>query len=117
MSELGGGHDSPLDGISGVMLVYVSDLETNYRVARNSGATSDTDTTTSVAGGNQLAHTCEIILNSSSCTVIIDGGTILNAVTTNLPATTTPLYAFLHIESIGNSIKGLAVHRAQVTML
>lgn len=112
----GGGHDSPLNGASGVFVVWVSDIESTYRVARNGGASTDVDVTTSIAANNTIAHTCEINLNTTDCTVKIDGATI-GTFTTSLPANTTPLYAWLNIEAIGNGARGLAVSYAQLTML
>lgn len=114
---VGGSHDSPLNNASGVLVTWVSDIETNYRVVRNGGATTGTDQTTAIAANNLTAHTCEINLNNTNLTVKIDGTTILNAVTTAIPALATPLFIYAHIESIGSAAKGLGVRWEQVTCL
>jgi|SRR5580765_100307 len=111
----GGSHDTPLDGAHGVLITCSIDLpETVYQISRNDGGTSQTKTATSAASINTTAHTCEINLNPTNCIVTVDGTPV--TYTTELPSSTMPLYAFVHIEAVGNSAKGLALYREQVTM-
>lgn len=114
---VGSGHDTPLDNSSGVLITTSLDIESVYQISRNDGDATTDKTPTSVASNNTTAHTCEIALSTATgATVTIDGGIPANF-TTEIPANTTPLYIYVHIEEIGSSTKAIQVYRIQATQL
>lgn len=112
----GGSHDTPLDAASGIMITCSQDVETVYQISRNDGGTSQTKTATTVAARNITAHICEIDLDTSGATVILDGITY-GPYTVEIPAASTPLYAYVHIESVGSAAKGISCRYMQTTQL
>ncbi len=112
----GGSHDTPLDSASGIMITCSQDAETNYQVSRNDGDSSQEKVATVVSSKNTTAHTLEIQLNTTNATVILDGNTY-GPYTTEIPANTTELYTFMHIESIGSAAKSISCRYMQTIML
>jgi len=112
----GGGTDGdiPLANASGVMVHGTIGTHTNYRIARNSGAAAQTEEDSTKALANTTAHTLEIQINSTNCVVILDGTTF--TYTTTIPATTTDLAWYMHIESATAAEKGLSIAYAQVVV-
>jgi hypothetical protein len=106
--------DTPLVLANGIMVHGTIGTHTNYRVARNNGAASQTEEDSTKALANTTAHTVEFNLNSTNCQVIIDGTTF--TYTTVIPATTTPLAFFMHIESATTAERGLGIVYAQVVV-
>jgi hypothetical protein len=43
-------------------------------------------------------------------------GTVVGTYTTDIPASTTPLYLFMHIEEIGGTTRSFAMYYMQATM-
>ena len=114
---VGSGHDTPLDNASGVLITTSLDVESVYQISRNDGDATTNKQPTTVASNNTTAHTCEIALSTATgATVTIDGGIPVNF-TTEIPADTTPLYLYVHIEEIGSSTKAMQVYRMQATQL
>lgn len=107
--------DTPLAAnANGIMLHGTVGTHTNYRVARNNGAASQTEEDSTKALANTTLHTAEFNLNSTNCQVIIDGTTF--TYTTVVPATTTAMAFFMHIESATNAERGLGIAYAQVVV-
>lgn len=106
--------DTPLLLANGIMVHGTIGTHTNYRVSRNNGAASQTEEDSTKALANTTAHTAEFNLNSTNCQVIIDGTTF--TYTTAIPATTTPLAFFMHIESATTAERGLGIVYAQVVV-
>ena len=112
----GGGHDTPLNAKSGVLITCSLDVESVYQISRNDGGTTQTKVATTAAANNTSLHTVEINLNTTNCTVILDG-TTYGPYTVEIPALTTPMAVYHHIEAIGSTAKGLTLVRSQVTCL
>src|SRR4029077_7103386 len=112
----GGSHDNPLNSISGVMITCSQDVESVYQISRNDGTGTQSKVATSVAANNTTAHTCEINLNTTNVTVTLDGGTPV-VYTTDIPALTTALRFYAHIEEIGGTARTLSIYRLQATCM
>lgn len=107
--------DTPLAAnANGIMLHGTVGTHTNYRVARNNGAASQTEEDSTKALANTTLHTAEFNLNSTNCQVIIDGTTF--TYTTVVPSTSTAMAFFMHIESATSAERGLGIAYAQVVM-
>jgi len=106
--------DTPLLLANGIMVHGTIGTHTNYRVSRNNGAASQTEEDSTKALANTNTHTVDFNLNSTNCQVIIDGTTF--TYTTAIPATTTPMAFFMHIESATTAERGLGIVYAQVVM-
>ena len=112
----GGSHDSPLNTRSGVLITCSLDIESVYQISRNDGGATQTKVATSTSANNTSLHTVEINLNTTNCTVILDGNTY-GPYTVEIPALSTPMAAYHHIEAIGATAKGLTLVRSQITSL
>ena len=112
----GTNHDTPLDNASGVMITTSLDTESLYQISRNDGDATTNKVATAVASNNTTAHTCEISINTTNVTVTLDSETP-QVYTTEIPALTTGMRIYAHIEEIGSSIKTLSVYRLQATCL
>lgn len=107
--------DTPLAAnANGIMVHGTIGTHTNYRIARNNGAASQTEEDSGKALANTTEHTATFNINSTNCQVIIDGTTF--TYTTAIPATTTALAWFMHIESATNAERGLGIVYAQVVV-
>jgi len=106
--------DTPLVNANGIMVHGTVGTHTNYRIARNNAAASQTEEDSTKALANTTTHTAEFNLNSTNCQVIIDGTTF--TYTTAIPTTTTPMAFFMHIESATAAERGLGIVYAQVVM-
>jgi hypothetical protein len=111
----GGSHDTPLNTASGVMITCSQDIESVYQVSRNDGTGSQVKAATTANGRDIVTHTCEINLNTTNAVVTLDG-TVVGTYTTDIPASTTPLYLFMHIEEIGGTTRSFAMYYMQATM-
>jgi hypothetical protein len=106
--------NTPLNNASGIMLHGTIGTHTNYRVARNAGSASQTEEDSTKALANTTLHTGEININSTNCVVTIDGTSF--TYTTTVPATTTAMAFFMHIESESAAERGLGIAYAQVVV-
>ena len=106
--------DTPLMNASGLMVHGTLGTHTNYRIARNNGAAAQTEEDSTKPLANTSAHTVEFQINNTNCVVILDGTTF--TYTTTVPATTTSLAWFLHIETATTAEKGLGIYYSQVVM-
>lgn len=113
---IGGSHDNPLNNASGVMLTCSQDIESFWQVSRNSGGVSQVKEATTIASNNSNVHTFEFDINTTNCIVSIDG-VVVGTYTTSIPALTTPLYIYAHVEAIGATARGIQVRYIQVTCL
>lgn len=106
--------DTPLINANGVMVHGTIGTHTNYQVARNNAAASQTAVDSGKALANTTAHTVEFNLNSTNIVVTIDGTAF--TYTTVIPGTTTPLAFWMHVESAAAAEKGIGIVYAQVVM-
>jgi hypothetical protein len=106
--------DTPLINANGVMVHGTIGTHTNYQVARNNAAASQTAVDSGKALANTTAHTVQFDLNSTNIVVTLDGTAF--TYTTVIPGTTTPLAFWMHIESSAAAEKGLGIVYAQVVM-
>jgi hypothetical protein len=112
----GGSHDTPLQTASGIMITCSLDIESVYQISRNDGTSPQTKVATTAAANNTSMHTCEINLNTTNATVILDGVTY-GPYTTKIPSLGTKMTLFHHIEAIGGTAKSLQLVRSQLTCL
>lgn len=112
----GGSHDTPLNNASGIMVTCSQDVESFYQISRNDGGATQTKTATTVASNNTTPVTFDIDINTTDCSVLA-GGVEVGRFTTEVPALTTPLYMYIHIEAIGSTSRGIGVRYMQVTCL
>ena len=89
--------NTPLNNNNGIMVHGHIGTHTNYRVARNNAAAAQTEEDSTKALANTAAHTLEININGTNCIVTLDGTAF--TYTTIVPATTTPMAFFMHIET------------------
>jgi hypothetical protein len=106
--------DTPLINANGIMVHGTIGTHTNYQVARNNAAASQTAVDSGKALANTTAHTVQFDLNSTNIVVTLDGTAF--TYTTVIPGTTTPLAFWMHIESSAAAEKGLGIVYAQVVM-
>jgi hypothetical protein len=106
--------NTPLNNANGVMVHGTIGTHTNYRVARNNGTAAQTEEDSTKPLSNTTAHTLEIQINSTNCIVIIDGTTF--TYTTTIPATTTAMSWFMHLETEAAAERGLSIAYAQVVV-
>jgi hypothetical protein len=106
--------DTPLINANGVMVHGTIGVHTNYMVSRNNAAATQTEVDSGKALANTTAHTVEFNLNSTNIVVTLDGTAF--TYTTIIPATTTPLAFWMHVESTTAAEKGLGIVYAQVVM-
>lgn len=106
--------DTPLANANGIMVHGTIGTHTNYRVARNAGTATATEDDSTKALANTTAHTVEISINSTNCVVIIDGTTF--TYTTAIPATTTAMGLYLHLETATSVERGLSIAYAQAVV-
>lgn len=106
--------NTPLNNANGVMVHGTIGTHTNYRVARNNGGASQTEEDSTKALANTTSHTLEIQINTTNCVVILDGTTF--TYTTTIPATTTNLAWFMHLETESAIERGLSIAYAQVVV-
>ena len=90
---------------------YDDSADTKFVVWNNDGSGASTKTATA-DNKNTTVHTVSISLTSTTATVIYDNTTILNAVTTNIPASTTNLCLHANMESVGGTVTPLAISYA-----
>ena len=106
--------DTPLINANGIMVHGSIGTHTNYQVARNNAAASQTAVDSGKALANTTAHTVQFDLNGTNIVVTLDGTAF--TYTTVIPGTTTPLAFWMHIESSAAAEKGLGIVYAQVVM-
>jgi hypothetical protein len=112
----GGSHDTPLNNSNGVMVTCSLDIESVYQISRNDGTGTQVKVPTSIAANNTSSHTVEINVNSTNVTVILDTVSY-GPYTVDIPALTTKMSFYMHIEAIGSTAKSLQVYRMQTTCL
>jgi hypothetical protein len=106
--------DTPLINANGVMVHGTIGTHTNYQVARNNAAATQTTADSGIALANTTAHTVEFNLNSTNIVVTLDGTAF--TYTTVIPGITTPMAFWMHIESTAAAEKGIGIVYAQVVM-
>jgi len=112
----GGGHDSPLNNASGVMVTCSLDTESVYQISRNDAGATQAKVATSISANNTSSHTVEINVNTTDVTVILDNVTY-GPYTVDIPSLTVKMSFFMHIEAIGSTAKSLQIFRMQTTCL
>lgn len=106
--------DTPLANDNGVMVHGTIGTHSNYQIARNNGLASAVVVDSGVPLANTSTHTVVIDLNSTDIKVTLDGN--LQTLTTTLPALSTAMGWFMHVEAAAASEKGLGIVYAQVVM-
>ena len=86
----------------------------NYRIARNNAAGTQTEEDSTKSLANTTVHTATFSLNTTNCTVTIDGTTFIY--TTIVPTTTTAMAFYMHIETDSAVERGLGIAYAQVVV-
>lgn len=110
----GASGNTPLNNANGIMLHGTIGTHTNYRVARNNGGATQTEQDSTKLLANTTVHTAEFNINASNCVVTID--TTAFTYTTTIPATTTAMAFWLHIETESAAERGLGIVYAQVVV-
>jgi hypothetical protein len=104
----GSGSDNPLNSQNGIMIRCSKDIETDYFIARNNGAGSQTQVDSTVPAGNTTAHTATFNINNTNMSVTIDAVSPFTY-TTIIPTTTTAMSFWVHMENIGGSAHGFSL--------
>ncbi len=107
--------DTPLaNSASGIMIHGSTDVHSNYMIGRNSGTTAQATVDSGKPLANTSTHTGEININSTNIIVTLDGTAF--TYTANIPATSTAMTFFLHVEASTAAVRGLGIAYAQVVM-
>ena len=109
----GGSHDTPLNSAHGVMITVAHDIESVYQIARNDGNSTQVKAATTASATTTTSHTVTIVMTSSDVTITLDALTPV-VYTTRLPASTTPLYPYMHVEAIGGTAKSIDSYYMQL---